>query len=60
MNIEEIIKTMLLIGSDLPAYKALLDQVVAAFSEDDQALLQQTYADARKRSDAAHEAAQSL
>lgn len=60
MNLDTILKTILMIGSDLPAYKALFDQVVGAFSEEDQEKLKQTYAEAIAASDKAHAAAQSI
>lgn len=60
MNIDAILKTMLLIGSNLPAYRQLLDQVIAAFSEDDQAKLKASYADALAEAERAHRDAQAL
>lgn len=60
MDIAKIIQTMLLIGAELPAYKALFDQVVSAFSGEDQATLKQGYADALAAADAAHAAAQAV
>ncbi len=60
MNIADILKTIAMVGSDLPAYKALLDQVLSLFSETDQEKLKAAYAQAMARSDAAHAAAQKL
>jgi DNA invertase Pin-like site-specific DNA recombinase len=60
MNLDNILKTILLIGSDLPAYKALFDQVLGAFSENEQEILKQTYAEAIAAADKAHAAAQAL
>lgn len=60
MNLEKILGTIAMLGSDLPAYKALLDEVIGLFSEDDQTVLKQTYAQAKQASDAAHAAAQAL
>ena len=60
MDIAKIIQTMLLIGADLPAYKQLLDQVIGAFSGDDQETLKQSYADALAAAKAAHTAAQAV
>lgn len=60
MDLQKILSSLVLIGSDLPAYKALFDQVVLAFAEDDQAALREAYEKAKARSDAAHQAAQSL
>lgn len=45
-------------GDAVPAFKALFDQVVATFSEDDQDKLKAAYAEARAKSDAAHVGAQ--
>lgn len=47
-----------LAGAAAPAFKALFDQVVPLFSETDQAKLKDAYAQARARSDAAHEGLQ--
>lgn len=60
MNLEVILRTMALIGSDLPAYKALLDEVFALFDPADQTKLQESYAQAVAASDKAHAAAQAL
>jgi len=60
MNLVAILNTISLVGSNLPAFKALFDQVVSAFDERDQATLQSAYADMQARSDAAHKAAQAL
>jgi hypothetical protein len=60
MNLDKLIQTVLMIGADLPAYKALFDQVVATFSETDQDAAKTAYADALAQAKAAHEAAQSL
>lgn len=53
-----IAATIGMIGSDLPAYKALFEQVVATLGSQDQAALRKTYADAMAASDRAHAAAQ--
>jgi hypothetical protein len=60
MDLTKILGTVLQIGADLPAYKALFDQVVATFSDDDQAVLKARYAEMKAKSDAAHAAAQGL
>ena len=60
MSLSAILNAISLVGSGLPAFKALFDQVLAAFDEKDQATLQAAYADMQARSDAAHEAAQRL
>lgn len=60
MEIVAILKTIELAGSALPAFKALFDQVVDTFDEDDQVKLKQSYADAMAASDRQHERAQNL
>lgn len=60
MNLASIIATLAEVGSGLPAYKALFDQVVGAFSDSDQAELKAAYDRAMASSDAAHRDAQSL
>lgn len=60
MNFEKVLETLLMIGSDLPAYKALFEQVASLFSDDDQDKLKAAYAEAMAASDAAHKAAQEL
>ena len=58
MNYDAIIQTMLLAGADLPAYKALFDQIVSTMKSDDQEYLKTSYADAMAAADRAHAAAQ--
>lgn len=58
MNLDKIAATLLLIGSDLPAFKALFAEVLSTFSEQDQDKLKASYAEAILASDKAHEAAQ--
>lgn len=60
MNVDTILKTMALIGSNLPAYKQLLDEVIAVFEPSDQDKLKEGYAAALADAQAAHEAAQAL
>jgi hypothetical protein len=60
LNIPSIIATAFEVGSDLPAYKALFDQVVNLFDEDDQETLKAGMAEALAAADAQHRAAQSL
>jgi hypothetical protein len=60
LDLTAILKTMALIGSNLPAYKALLDQVVTAFTPQEQAELKASYEAALGDAKAAHEAAQAL
>ena len=52
MDLNKILSTLTLIGANLPAYKALYDQVIAAFSEKDQAKLQEAYRLAMEENDA--------
>lgn len=58
MNYDAIMQTMLLVGADLPAYKALFDQIISTMHSDDQASLKLAYEDALKAADRAHAAAQ--
>ena len=60
MELTSILKTMALIGSNLPAYKALLDQVIGLFEPADQETLKTSYAAALADAKSAHEAAQAL
>lgn len=60
MNFEKIIQTLVMIGADLPAYRALFEQVVALFDESDQDKLKEQYARAIEAADAAHRAAQDI
>lgn len=60
MDLQSILKTMALIGSGLPAYKALLDQVIDLFDPADQDTLKASYASALADAESAHKAAQSL
>jgi hypothetical protein len=59
-TLANVLNAIGLVGSNAPAFKALFDQVVATFGEDDQAVLQESYAKAMAASDAQHEAAQNL
>lgn len=58
MNFEAILKTLLMIGAEFPAYRALFEQVVALFEESDQSKLKEEYAKAMAAADAAHRTAQ--
>lgn len=60
MDIEKILTTVLMIGADLPAYEALLAQVMDLFDDTDQDKLKAAYAEARATADKAHAAAQNL
>lgn len=60
MDLQSILKTMALIGSNLPAYKQLLDQVIDLFEPAEQETLKTSYAAALADADAAHKAAQAL
>lgn len=58
MTIDNIIATITLAGSDLPAYKALFDEIISTMSSDDQAALQATYTNSMVAAASAHAAAQ--
>lgn len=58
MNFDKIMQTILLIGADTPAYKALFDQIIATMHSDDQAALQTAYDQALDDAAKAHAAAQ--
>lgn len=60
MNFEKILTTIVAIGSDLPAYKQLFEQVLSTFGETDQTKLRETYAQALDAAARAHAAAQAL
>lgn len=60
MNLAAILNTISLVGSNLPAFKALLDQVISTFDEQDQEVLKTAYAEMQAKSDAAHQVAQAL
>lgn len=58
MNYDAIMQTILLAGADLPAYKALFDQIVSTMHSDDQKSLQAAYSDAMTAATRAHTEAQ--
>lgn len=60
MDIAKILATIAMIGSDLPAYEALLGQVALMFSHEDQDTLKAAYVEAKAAADRAHAAAQAL
>lgn len=60
MQLDKVIAAVLMIGSDLPAFKALFEQVLHSFGPADQATLRQTYAEAIAAADKAHAAAQAV
>lgn len=60
VSLDKVLATLLMIGSNLPAFKALFEQVISTFSEQDQATLKLEYAKAIAAADEAHAAAQSL
>lgn len=59
-NLESLAATALEIGAGMPAYAALLGQVKAVLTEQDQATLQDLLQQARARSDAEHAKSQSI
>lgn len=56
MDLAKILETLAMAGANLPAYKALLDQVLQVVEGTDKLTLEQAIAE----SDAAHRDAQSL
>ena len=54
ISIETVIRAMTLAGSALPAFKALLDEVMGLFSEKDQAVLREAYEDVKLENDEGH------
>lgn len=54
LTVEGVIRAMTLVGSNLPAFKALLDQVMGLFDPADQSTLRAAYEDARKDNDEGH------
>ncbi len=60
MDLTKILNAVVSIGSDLPAFKQIFDEVVQTFEPTDQATLQQAYADAMVAADKAHAAAQAI
>lgn len=55
-----LLKTVVMIGSDLPAYKALFDDLVAMMGEEDQQAAKDAYVVAMERAKAAHRAAEAI
>ena len=55
-----LLKTVVMIGSDLPAYKALFDDLVAMLGEEDQQAAKDAYVVAMERAKAAHRAAEAI
>lgn len=58
MNVQDILRTLAMVGADLPAYKALFDAAMKLFEPQTQASLKAAYAEAMARSDEAHRKAQ--
>ena len=54
MNLANVLRAMLEVGANLPAFKSLFDQAVGTFSEADQASLQAAYRDVMAENDAGH------
>jgi hypothetical protein len=50
LTVGGVVKTVQLIGSNLPAFEALFDQVKATFSESDQEVLQEALDEAKRNS----------
>lgn len=60
LSVTAILKAIELAGAAMPAAKALFDQVLTTFSEQDQDKLKAAYAEAIKKSDELHAQVQSL
>jgi hypothetical protein len=60
MPLAAVLNAINLVGSGLPAFKALFETVLESFNEDDQTTLKTAYAEMQAKSDAAHAAAQKL
>ena len=58
MNVQDILRTLALLGSEMPAYKALFDATMKLFEPQTQESLKAAYAEAMARSDEAHRKAQ--
>lgn len=58
MDFDKILSTMVMVGAEFPAYKALFEQVIALFDKPDQDELKRRYSQAMELSDAAHQRAQ--
>ena len=54
MKIVTILKTLQLVGSATPAFKALFDEAVSTFRADEQDVLKKGYAAAMAKSDVLH------
>lgn len=60
MNVLAILKTLVLVGADSPAFQALFEQVKGVLGEDDRATLEAAYAKAMDEAAAQHERAQGI
>ena len=54
MKVLDILKTLQLVGAATPAFKALFDQTVATFREDEQEVLKRGYDEAMAKTDELH------
>lgn len=60
MDVQKILAATLYVGAELPAFKALFDQVLTVFDENDQVVLKDAYAKAIADSNDAHRDAQGV
>lgn len=54
MKVLDIVKAMKLAGAATPAFKALFDQAVSTFREDEQDVLKTAYASVQENTDEVH------
>lgn len=54
MKVLDIVKTLKLAGAATPAFKALFDQAVSTFREDEQDVLKTAYASVKAKTDEVH------
>ena len=50
-----VLRTLTAVGASAPAFKALFDQVVSTFREDEQDVLKRGYAEAMAKTDGLHD-----
>lgn len=60
MNVLAILKTLVLVGADSPAFQALFEQVKDVLGEDDRATLEAAYAKAMDEAEEQHRRAQGI
>ena len=60
LNMESILRAMMLAGASLPAFQALLEEVKKVFNEKDQEVLQEAYENIRAENTEGHDRFQEL